>query len=111
LRLVLRHSRANCTIGNFGDGTINAFDPITHQFLGTVTGTDGKPISIDGLWALTPGNGTAAGNVQSIFFTAGPHDETNGLFGAIAAVPEPSTYALLGVGLIGLYFAGQRKKS
>jgi uncharacterized protein (TIGR03118 family) len=98
-------------IGNFGDGTIHAFDPTTHQLLGAVTGKDGKPIAIDGLWALMPGNGGAAGSDQSIFFTAGPNDEKNGLFGVLSAVPEPSAYALLGVGLIGLYIARRRKLS
>ncbi len=37
-------------VGNFGDGTINVFnpDPVTPGFLGQLSGTDGKPIVIDG---------------------------------------------------------------
>ncbi len=36
-------------VGNFGDGQINAYDPITGVFRGTLTGTSGDPISIQGL--------------------------------------------------------------
>ena len=45
---------------------------------------DGKPISIGDLWALTPGNGGAAGSKGDIYFTAGVQDESFGLFGSIA---------------------------
>ena len=47
-------------IGNFGDGRINVFDPTTASFLGQLDGADGSPLMIDGLWALTPGNGGRA---------------------------------------------------
>ena len=42
-------------IGDFGDGRINVFDPTTASFLGQLDGADGSPLTIDGLWALTPG--------------------------------------------------------
>jgi hypothetical protein len=42
----------------------------------------GKPISIDGLWALEFGNGVI-GTRKTLLFTAGPNDEQHGLFGDI----------------------------
>lgn len=86
-------------VGNFGDGHISAFDPVSHAFLGQVLGADGNPLAIDGLWAISPGNDGLAGSSQFLYFTAGPDDESHGLFGVLTAVPEPSTYALLLVGL------------
>jgi hypothetical protein len=59
-----------------------------------LTGPDGKPIAIAGLWALIPGNDGNAGSSEKIYFTAGPNDETNGLFGVLEVVPEPSSMAL-----------------
>jgi uncharacterized protein (TIGR03118 family) len=72
-------------VGNFGDGTIHAYRP--HGFFATPEGSlntpGGTPIVIDGLWALEFGNGNAAGPTDSLFFTAGPNDENDGLFGSI----------------------------
>jgi len=68
-------------VGNFGDGTINAFDFTTGDFLGQLTNTRGIPIFIDGLWALIFGNGGAGGNPNVLYFTAGPNNEADGLFG------------------------------
>ncbi len=70
-------------VGNFGDGLIHAFDPHNGHFLGTLRDKDEKPIVIDGLWALTFGNGTLAGQKNELFFTAGPNEESHGLFGVI----------------------------
>jgi len=89
-------------VGNFGDGTINVFnpDPTTPGFLGALNGTDGKPIVIDGLWGLIPGNDGSGGSIQDIYFAAGPNGEMNGLFGvlqsgqAASSVPEPSSLSL-----------------
>lgn len=86
-------------VGNFGDGHINAFDPVTHAFLGQVLGNDGNPLAIDGLWAISPGNDGLAGSSHLLYFTAGPDDESHGLFGVLTPVPEPSTYAMLLIGL------------
>jgi uncharacterized protein (TIGR03118 family) len=75
-------------VGNFGDGRINAFE---HQpngrfaFRGQLRNASGHPIDIDGLWALEFGNGANAGPTNMLFFTAGPDDETHGLFGRITA--------------------------
>jgi len=73
-------------VGNFGNGQINAFEMegvgnTDHQ--GKLMGTNDKPITIDGLWALEFGNGNIAGPTDSLFFTAGPDDESHGLFGKI----------------------------
>src|SRR5262249_55758326 len=68
-------------IGNFGDGRIHAFDPGTGKFVGTVTNSLGDEILIDGLWTLTVGNGAIGGDEGTIYFTAGPNGEKDGLFG------------------------------
>jgi uncharacterized protein (TIGR03118 family) len=76
-------------VGNFGDGEINAYQPQatgTYERVGALKDVDGKPILIDGLWALAFGKGTANnGPTDTLFFTAGPDDETHGLFGSIRA--------------------------
>jgi uncharacterized protein (TIGR03118 family) len=86
-------------VGNFGDGRINAFDLSTDSLVGQLLGTDGSELTIDGLWALTVGNDGNAGSSNKLYFSAGPDDEMNGLFGVITAVPEPATIWLLGAGL------------
>jgi uncharacterized protein (TIGR03118 family) len=90
-------------VGNHGDGTIDVFsaDPAMPGFLGQLTGPDGKPIAIDGLWALIAGNDEMAGSSQDIYFSAGPNNKANGLFGVLQAVPEPST-VVLGLAAAGL---------
>ena len=75
-------------VGNFGDGRINAFEPQANGhfgFRGQLRDGSGQPIAIDGLWALEFGNGANAGPTNTLFFTAGPDDETHGLFGRITA--------------------------
>jgi uncharacterized protein (TIGR03118 family) len=74
-------------IGNFGDGRINAFEPSFGLPLGTLRGADHNPIQIDGLWGIAFGNGFLDQPVNTLFFTAGPNDEANGLFGRIDAQP------------------------
>jgi uncharacterized protein (TIGR03118 family) len=77
-------------VGNFGDGTINAFNLKNDKFVGTLDGIDGKPVTIGDLWALTPGNNGKAGAKGEIFFTSGVQGESFGLFGALAPVPGHS---------------------
>lgn len=91
-------------VGNFGDGHINIYDPNTHAFLGQVLDASNKSLAVDGLWALSPGNDTLAGSSSLLYFTAGPNEEAHGLFGVLTPVPEPSTYAmmLVGLGVLGL---------
>jgi len=68
-------------VGNFGDGQINAFDS-NGNFRGTLRDSKGKPIAIEGLWTLTLGGGRNS-NSDTLYFTAGPNGETDGLFGTI----------------------------
>lgn len=66
-------------IGNFGDGKINVYH-YNETFVDQLRDTDGKTIAIDGLWTLTLGGG-AKSSSDTLYFTAGPDNETNGLFG------------------------------
>jgi len=73
-------------IGQFRGGNVAAFNPVTGRFLGNMLNPDGTTLTIDGLWALRFGNDAAAGPGTSLFFTAGPNGEVNGLFGTLKAV-------------------------
>jgi uncharacterized protein (TIGR03118 family) len=70
-------------VGNFGDGKINAFDPNTGAWVGSLSKTDGSPIVIDGLWGFAFGNGVNAQPVTTLFFAAGPGNEAHGVYGRI----------------------------
>ena len=70
-------------VGNFGDGTINAFDPASGAFIGTLSDGNGTPVVIDGLWGLAFGNGINAQPTNTLFYAAGPADETNGVYGRL----------------------------
>jgi len=73
-------------IGNFGDGSVNAFNAVSGEHVGTMLAPDGSTLTIDGLWAITFGSGSANGGLPTeLFFTAGPNDEGNGLFGKLTA--------------------------
>ncbi len=82
-------------VGNFGDGTINAFNLTTDSFVGQLGNTLGNPLSIQGLWGLTPGNDGGAGSSNRLYFSAGPGGERYGLFGSLQVTPEPGTTAFL----------------
>jgi len=69
---------------NTNTGTINGFDLSTGALVGTVKNKAGKPFKINQLWGIEFGGGTAAnGNTNQLFFTAGPKNGVNGLFGVI----------------------------
>jgi uncharacterized protein (TIGR03118 family) len=68
-------------VGNFGDGRINVFDS-NGNFLAQLGKPNGKALRIDGLWTLTLGGG-AKSSSDTLYFTAGPNAQTNGLFGTI----------------------------
>ncbi len=65
-------------VGNFGDGTINAYDARSAAFLGQLSDATGAALQLEGLWDLS-----FAGNV--LYYTAGPNDENNGRLGYILA--------------------------
>lgn len=75
-------------VGMFGSGEIATFDPVTGEFTSLLRAPRGRPITIDGLWALRFGNGGNAGSPNTLFFTAGIDDEQHGLFGTITPIPN-----------------------
>ena len=70
----------NLWVGNFGDGFINNYDPVSGTFIETLMRADGTPLQFDGLWDLLP-------LTDGVFFTAGIADEEHGLFGIITENP------------------------
>jgi uncharacterized protein (TIGR03118 family) len=73
---------------NIKDGEINAFDPGSGKFLGHLADGSGRPITINQLWGLDFGKGAGAnGATNELFFTAGPDNYSNGLFGVITVTP------------------------
>jgi uncharacterized protein (TIGR03118 family) len=85
-------------VGNFGDGSIVAFDLATGQQLDYLRDPDGNVLQIDGLWAIFFGNGASLGRRDFLYWTAGFNDETDGGFGSVNYVgtpnPDPSPAAL-----------------
>jgi uncharacterized protein (TIGR03118 family) len=99
------HFGGDLLVGNFGNGHINAFNPKNGDFLGQFRAPNGKPIVIDGLWALRFGNDVQAGSSGALFFTAGIDGEKHGLFGSIIpnrapVVPNLGSVALTSVSTI-----------
>jgi uncharacterized protein (TIGR03118 family) len=73
-------------VGNFRSGWIAAFDGFTKKFIGFVLNPDNSPVFIDGIWSLTFGNNGNAGSSTTLWFTAGPNNEADGLFGTLTPV-------------------------
>ncbi|MDT4926499.1 MAG: hypothetical protein QOG01_4212 [Pseudonocardiales bacterium] len=72
-------------VGNFGDGRINAFEPGTGHHLGALR-TYAGPLTIPGLWGLRFPTGSLNVNPGTLYFTAGPNHESDGLLGEITPV-------------------------
>jgi uncharacterized protein (TIGR03118 family) len=74
-------------VGNFGDGKINAFNPTTGAFVGTLDDSGGAALFVDGLWALRTGPDGV------VVFSSGPNDESHGLVGVIKPNWAPASWA------------------
>jgi len=74
-------------VGNFGDGTISVFDPVTGFFLGKISGQNGSPLVNSGLWALNFRASGSGVDPNTLFLKAGINGEADGLFAAIQMVP------------------------
>ena len=82
-------------VGNFGDGRINVYGlhevdglaRLVHE--GPLGDASGQPLTIDGLWALRFGPGAGGFGADQLFFTAGPGDESHGVFGRLDLVRQP----------------------
>jgi uncharacterized protein (TIGR03118 family) len=88
-------------IGNFGDGTIDAFNPKTGAFLGALQDPSGNTISINGLWGFVFGSGAGLAPKTTLYFAAGYNNEADGLFGSITA----STTASVTLGVSSILIA------
>ena len=98
------HFSHDLLIGQFaggGDtqssGFIAAYDLTTGKFDGLLQDASGKPLAINGVWALSPGNvspnnnDAAAAPAAQVYFTAGPNHTTGGLLGYLTAVSAELT--------------------
>ena len=74
-------------VGNFGDGTISAYDPTSGAFLGRLADETGETTHIDGLLGLHFGNGTVSGDRNALYFAAAPDGGAHGLFGSLRVAP------------------------
>ncbi len=78
-------------IGNFGDGTVQVYDPVSGNWVGTLSDSQDEPIVIEGLWDIAFGNGVRGGDANRLYFVAGISGgvgiEEHGLFGSLSAVP------------------------
>jgi uncharacterized protein (TIGR03118 family) len=95
-------------VGNFGNGEINAFNPISGAFLGTLDDSSGNPIVNSGLWAIEAGNASA--NQNGVYFSAGINSGADGLFGVIQAAPEPASWGITALGVCVLIGFGLRRR-
>ena len=83
-------------VGNFGDGKINAFDPVTGAALGFLQDLAGNPIAIPGLWSINFGNGVRNQDPGTLYFTAGigggPNNDPLEKHGLLGSIQAPAVY-------------------
>jgi uncharacterized protein (TIGR03118 family) len=74
-------------VGNFGDGRINAFawTGSSWEARGHLKTANHHPLVIDGLWGIGFGNGSGSGPITTLYFAAGPDDESHGLYGSVTS--------------------------
>ena len=74
-------------VGNFGDGRINAFAWTSDgwEARGHLKTANHLPLVVDGLWGIGFGNGAGSGPTTTLYFAAGPDDESHGLYGSITS--------------------------
>jgi uncharacterized protein (TIGR03118 family) len=85
-------------IGNFGDGTINAFNASSGQSIGPLNGPNGGPVAEHGMWGIAFGNDLSNQPSNTLFFAAGPNDEADGVYGRIDLNTTSSSGASTGSG-------------
>jgi uncharacterized protein (TIGR03118 family) len=76
-------------VGNFGDGVVNAFNPTTFAYAGSLSTASGTAIANPGLWEIFFGQGGTVGDSNTLYFAAGINNEADGLFGSIG-VAQPA---------------------
>jgi len=96
-------------VGNFSfkESEINAFDPVSGNFLGTIAIDTGGQAP-GGLWQIGFGGGGSNGDPNTLYFNDGINSETGGLFAAVT-LPEPFTLSLFGTGLAGAVALRRRR--
>ncbi len=76
-------------IGQFGSGAISAYNLSTGAWIGNVLDGNFLPIKLNGLWALTFGNGSGGGPASTLYFTSGPYLGNHGIFGSMVPHTGP----------------------
>ncbi|MGB6473251.1 MAG: TIGR03118 family protein [Candidatus Sulfotelmatobacter sp.] len=72
---------------NSVSGTINAFDPVTGKFVGTIKDQNGKPIILNNLWGIAFGGGNKTnGAANELFVTVGQGIGPAELAGTFASI-------------------------
>jgi uncharacterized protein (TIGR03118 family) len=81
------HFAGALLVGNFRDGKVHVFERAHLKDIGALETSPGQALAIDHLWGLIVGNGAAGGDATKVYFTAGPNNEQNGLFGSLTYTP------------------------